>query len=373
VKRLQGVALAMLLAVTVWSTPNAVKGMEVDGPVILSPTSGAVVALGGSVSVHVDFSKAAFGTYALTVSGGSGNLAEPFVWDGSNARAWVRLGPLDEVGNYVVSIADELGNPVTEPTPFVVHATTPSTRPSAPGSPRASTGSHRATLRWTYTSGDDGGAALIRFQVQRGARSATRLNLSPSSRWHRFTRLTNGTTYRLYVRAQNSVGFSRWVDATATPARRPSAPARARATASSHRARLSWEHRPGGNGGASITAYQVQRGSSRASRTLRSGSARSHLFRGLTNGRTYTFYVRARNRVGYGPWARATARPRGASAAPPPRNCTPGYSPCLPPASDYDCAGGSGNGPRYAHGPIRVTGDDPYDLDRDGDGVACET
>jgi resuscitation-promoting factor RpfB len=55
------------------------------------------------------------------------------------------------------------------------------------------------------------------------------------------------------------------------------------------------------------------------------------------------------------------------------RNCTPGYSPCLPPASDYDCAGGTGNGPKYAYGPIRVTGSDPYDLDRDGDGVACES
>jgi hypothetical protein len=52
-------------------------------------------------------------------------------------------------------------------------------------------------------------------------------------------------------------------------------------------------------------------------------------------------------------------------------NCTPGYSPCLPPASDYDCRGGSGNGPKYT-GPVRVTGSDPYDLDRDGDGVGCE-
>ena len=52
-------------------------------------------------------------------------------------------------------------------------------------------------------------------------------------------------------------------------------------------------------------------------------------------------------------------------------NCTPGYSPCLPPASDYDCRGGSGNGPKYT-GPVRVTGSDPYDLDRDGDGKACE-
>jgi hypothetical protein len=53
-------------------------------------------------------------------------------------------------------------------------------------------------------------------------------------------------------------------------------------------------------------------------------------------------------------------------------NCTPGYSPCLPPASDYDCRGGSGDGPEYS-GPVRVTGSDPYDLDRDGDGVGCES
>lgn len=59
-------------------------------------------------------------------------------------------------------------------------------------------------------------------------------------------------------------------------------------------------------------------------------------------------------------------------APPPPSNCTPGYSPCLAPASDYDCAGGSGNGPAYT-GLVYVTGSDPYDLDADGDGVACET
>jgi hypothetical protein len=39
---------------------------------------------------------------------------------------------------------------------------------------------------------------------------------------------------------------------------------------------------------------------------------------------------------------------------------------------DIDCAGGSGNGPRYVQGPVEVTGSDPYDLDRDGDGIGCE-
>lgn len=55
-----------------------------------------------------------------------------------------------------------------------------------------------------------------------------------------------------------------------------------------------------------------------------------------------------------------------------PTNCTPGYSPCLPPASDYDCGGGSGNGPEYAYQTEVVTGSDPYDLDSDGDGYGCE-
>lgn len=45
---------------------------------------------------------------------------------------------------------------------------------------------------------------------------------------------------------------------------------------------------------------------------------------------------------------------------------------CVPIASDVDCAGGSGNGPAYVRGPLRVVGPDVYDLDRDGDGIACD-
>jgi hypothetical protein len=56
------------------------------------------------------------------------------------------------------------------------------------------------------------------------------------------------------------------------------------------------------------------------------------------------------------------------------RNCDPNYSgACVPIATDVDCAGGSGNGPRYVQGPVRVVGNDIYDLDRDGDGVGCDT
>lgn len=53
-------------------------------------------------------------------------------------------------------------------------------------------------------------------------------------------------------------------------------------------------------------------------------------------------------------------------------SCDPNYSGCVPISSDVDCAGGQGNGPAYLDTAVRVTGSDIYDLDRDGDGWACE-
>ncbi|KAB2388035.1 hypothetical protein F9B16_05575 [Actinomadura montaniterrae] len=54
--------------------------------------------------------------------------------------------------------------------------------------------------------------------------------------------------------------------------------------------------------------------------------------------------------------------------------CDSNYSgACVPIASDVDCAGGSGDGPAYVRGPVRVVGSDIYDLDRDGDGIGCDT
>ncbi|MDQ5855079.1 MAG: hypothetical protein M3302_01885 [Actinomycetota bacterium] len=39
---------------------------------------------------------------------------------------------------------------------------------------------------------------------------------------------------------------------------------------------------------------------------------------------------------------------------------------CVPIARDVDCEADTGNGPAYV-------GDDRYELDRDGNGVGCET
>ena len=55
-------------------------------------------------------------------------------------------------------------------------------------------------------------------------------------------------------------------------------------------------------------------------------------------------------------------------------NCHPSYvGVCLQMGiGDYDCAGGSGNGPNYVQGPFQVIGYDEFGLDRNGDGVGCE-
>ncbi len=54
-----------------------------------------------------------------------------------------------------------------------------------------------------------------------------------------------------------------------------------------------------------------------------------------------------------------SAAPKAAS------DCMPGYSPCLPIVDDLDC-GDIGR-------PVKVTGDDPYRLDRDKDGTGCDS
>jgi endonuclease YncB( thermonuclease family) len=113
------------------------------------------------------------------------------------------------------------------------------------------------------------------------------------------------------------------------------------------------------------------------------GAAAPYFFdgdRGRFSGRLYALAVAAkRGHLGLWGVCRATrlepdeavtalrtpaASGRGGSTG---RSCEPGYSPCLPVTSDLDC----GEIPDSLK-PIHVSGSDPYRLDGDGDGLACE-
>jgi hypothetical protein len=69
--------------------------------------------------------------------------------------------------------------------------------------------------------------------------------------------------------------------------------------AGNHKARISW-HPPRRDGGTAVNRYQVKRFNAGSKFTTR----QSVLFRGLRNGKTYRFYVRAHNAAGWGPWSR---------------------------------------------------------------------
>ena len=81
-------------------------------------------------------------------------------------------------------------------------------------------------------------------------------------------------------------------------------------------------------------------------------------------------------------WRRAdrctlTARMSGPCRALPPTERSPGIL-CPEPDrlvrrfGDYECLGGSGNGPNYIAGPVSVVGYDEFRLDADHDGIGCE-
>lgn len=75
------------------------------------------------------------------------------------------------------------------------------------------------------------------------------------------------------------------------------------------------------------------------------------------------------------PLPKPTPAPQPEAPAEPAQSCHPSYEDeCLDPGvSDYDCAGGSGDGPGYVSGTVRVVGPDDYGLDRDGDGYGCDS
>ena len=140
--------------------------------------------------------------------------------------------------------------------------------------------------------------------------------------WHRIDGLTNGTTYRVRVRAVNTAGASAWVRGTGTPASSPPAAPAGLVVGSDHRKlNLRWR-KPAGT----VTSYDVHYTASTAvgndaasgSNTNpatgwvdagHAGTATSLAISGLTNGTTYRVRVRAVNASGAGGWARGTGTP----------------------------------------------------------------
>jgi hypothetical protein len=188
-----------------------------------------------------------------TAPAGATSLAVTGLTNGTAVR--FQVSATNAVGTSAFSA---LSNSVTPVAPTL-------TAPSAPGIGAVSGGNATVTVNWTAPA-SDGGTANTGYSVRvvRASNNAQVGALRPAAAGATslaVTGLSNGTAYRIQVRATNSVGSGPYsaLSASVTPATTPSAPVNRTPTRGSNggakTASANWS--PGNTGGSPITGYRV--------------------------------------------------------------------------------------------------------------------
>jgi hypothetical protein len=161
----------------------------------------------------------------------------------------------------------------------------------------ASPGDGEATI--TFTPGDDFGSTITNYEYQLDGGSWVALSPSDGTSPITITGLTNGTEYKVKIRAVNTLGKSpESSEVTVTPAvpKAPDAPTSLSATALDTGVKITFT--PGADNGSAITNYEYQLdGGSWVAFSPADTSSPVIIF-GLTNDTQYSIKLRAVNSVG---------------------------------------------------------------------------
>ena len=193
----------------------------------------------------------------------------------------------------------------------------PYTVPSVPQSFTASGGSGSVALSWTAPS-SNGGTAITYYNIFYGVGLTYSTSLKPNIvvgsgiTTYNVSGLTAGTNYTFYITAQNIIGNSTQISASATTYTLPSVPQSFTATGGSGSAALSWSA-PSSNGGTAITYYNIFYGigltysTSLTPNLVIGGGITTYNVTGLSDSSTYSFYITAQNVMGNSIQASASA------------------------------------------------------------------
>ncbi|MHA2278568.1 MAG: fibronectin type III domain-containing protein, partial [Candidatus Kariarchaeaceae archaeon] len=158
--------------------------------------------------------------------------------------------------SYVITAVNNVGESIysTE-----VNAT-PATTPDAPQTIVAIHANSQVSLTWD-TPANDGGSAIIQYQVYRGMTSGGPYTNIANTTGMNFvdTNVTNGITYHYVITAINNEGESIYsTEVNSTPATVPTPPQTLAATSADSQVSLTWDT-PANDGGYAIIHYQIYR------------------------------------------------------------------------------------------------------------------
>jgi hypothetical protein len=182
--------------------------------------------------------------------------------------------------------------------------------PGAPTAVSATAGDSSAKVSWTAPP--DNGGPITSYKITpligSTAQTPTTVSGSPPATGATVSGLTNGTAYTFTVQAINAAGTSAASSpsSSVTPATGTlaGAPSSVRGSPASGQALVSWSP-PASDGGSTITGYTVTPylgATAQAATTVTGAPAPTSAdVTGLTNGKAYTFTVKAINAEGTGP------------------------------------------------------------------------